>query len=294
MNTRFGASGNGYEDESDDELNEHLLDPGDPDGLVADELQRKQMQNSVVQHSQEDDVIKQGQYPQSKGRWKVIFATVLIVAAVGAAYLVGSRHTTTPTKKQTASTTKRVQPAKAAAAPTTHYDSTTYGVGIDYPNNWTVSDTTDALTIISPNLSMATLTGQTNGHVIVTIHNQQTTVPGFPADGATASLESDKLTYVQPTPVQRAQTFLSYLGYTSANSLDALYLTGDAGYQQAQTIPLSDVIKGNPLVSVSFATCSGSFCANETPKSIALKAASWKDASFKTAVINILQSLAIN
>jgi len=218
-----------------------------------------------------------------------------VLAAVGAAYYVGSQHKTVPAKKSTATTTPRKQISQLIkTVPTAHYDSTTYGIGIDYPNNWAVSDTTAKLTIISPDVSMETPTSQTNGHVIVTVQNQQSAIAGFPADGAMASLGSDKLTYAQPTPVQRAQTFLSYLGYSSADNLDALYLTGDAGYQQGQTIPLSDVIKGNPLVSVSFATCASDSCANETPKPVVLKASGWKDAAFKPIIVNILQSLAIN
>jgi len=295
MNTQFGAQDSGYDDEADDELNEHLREPGDPDGVVAQDLRHEQEQSIAAHNVVPNDPGAGGQPTPSKGRWKIVFGVVLVLAAVGAAYYVGSQHKTVPAKKSTATTTPRKQISQLIkTVPTAHYDSTTYGIGIDYPNNWAVSDTTAKLTIISPDVSMETPTSQTNGHVIVTVQNQQSAIAGFPADGAMASLGSDKLTYAQPTPVQRAQTFLSYLGYSSADNLDALYLTGDAGYQQGQTIPLSDVIKGNPLVSVSFATCASDSCANETPKPVVLKASGWKDAAFKPIIVNILQSLAIN
>lgn len=294
MNTQFGAQDSGYDDEADDELNEHLREPGDPDGVVAQDLRHKQEQSIAAHNAVPNDPGASSQRTPSKGRWKIVFGVVLVLAAVGTAYYVGSRHKA-PAKKSTATTTAHRQNAKPIkTVPTAHYDSTTYGIGIDYPTNWIVSDTAEKLTITSPTVSMETPTSQTNGHVIVTVQNQQPAIAGFPADGAMASLESDKLTYAQPTPVQRAQTFLSYLGYSSADNLDALYLTGDAGYQQGQAIPLSDVIKGNPLVSVSFATCTSDSCANETPKPVVLKASGWKAAAFKPLIVNILQSLAIN
>jgi hypothetical protein len=193
-----------------------------------------------------------------------------------------------------AQTTNHNETAQMTAVPSVHYDSTAYGLGIDYPNNWVVADTADKLNVTSPIVNIVTPNGQVAGHVIVTIQNQQTTIVGFPSAGATASLASDKLTYKQPTPVQRAQTYLSYLGYTGASSIDALYLTGDNGYQQGQAIPIDNVVKSNPLVSVTFGKCTTSYCSKDTPTSLMLRADGWSSAQFKTEVLDILQSLTIN
>jgi len=54
------------------------------------------------------------------------------------------------------------------------------------------------------------------------------------------------------------------------------------------------VVKGNPLVSVTFVKCEDTSCVNGTPVPITLLASSWKDASFKPQVIDLLQSLTLN
>src|SRR6185369_3064534 len=160
-------------------------------------------------------------------------------------------------------------------------------------DNWIVSDTASKLTVTSPNMKMSSTTGQVNAHVMMTIQNPQTSIPGFPSGGAMANLSSDKLTYKQPSSVQRAQTYLSFLGYKNPNGVDALFLTGDNGYQSGQQVPMSDVVKGNPLVSVTFVKCEDTSCVNGTPVPITLLASSWKDASFKSDVIDLLQSLTL-
>jgi len=283
---------NRYEDDSDDELNEHWHEPGDPDGVVAEEQQRKQEEADAVNSAPAVEMHLERRKP--KRLWKFVLGVVLLAAAAGAAYWIGSSQASTPSKKPAAQTARQTKPAQNITVPTAHYDSATYAIGVDYPNNWVESDTTQKLTITSPSMQMSTLSGQVNGHVIVTVQNQQTTLAGFPANGALASLASDKLTYKQPTGVQRAQTYLSYLGFSSANDINALYLTGDAGYQQGQSIPLADVVKGNPLVSATFASCSDSACAKSTQTPLVLRADSWKNAQFKPAVLSILESLAIN
>src|SRR5262249_437041 len=138
------------------------------------------------------------------------------------------------------------QLAKPVTA-TKHYDSTKYTLSFDYPQNWIVAETDKKLTITSPNYPMKTRSGAEAGHVIVTIQNQQTSVPGYPSGGRVGSMESQKLTYKAPSAVQGSETYLSFLGYSGSTGIDALYLTGDNGYQKGQAISMSDVARGNPL-----------------------------------------------
>ncbi len=281
-------------DDDKDDLNEHVVAPGDPDGVVAEEERRK------LREARAAAAVSFAPAPPKhirKRKWPtVVLVIVLVAAASFGAYWLGNNKAKTPDakKSQTGTTAQTQQPAKTATVATKHYDSVTYTLGLDYPGDWLISDTTAKLTITSPGVKMTSVSGSTTGHVLVTIQNPQTNIPGFPSGGAMANLASDKLTYKQPSSVQRAQTYLSYLGYKNPNGLDALYLTGDNGYESGQQIPMSDVIKGNPLVSVTFVDCEDTSCVNGAPKPITLLASRWKDAAFKQQVIDLLQSLTLN
>jgi len=284
MDAHYPPTGKDYGDEPD-KLNEHWDDPGDPDGVVAEEQQLK------WQHSR-PTVIPE---PPKKRHWPVVLVIiVLLAAATAGAYWLGSYKASAPAKKTSTAQASQQQSAQAAAAPTKHYDSVTHTLSLDYPGNWVVSDTADKLTVTSPALKVASLNGAATGHIIVTIQNQQTSIPGYPSAGGIANLDSDKLTYKQPSSVQRAQTYLSYVAYQSPNGVDTLFLTGDNGYQSGQQVPMSDVVKGNPLVSVTFATCTSDNCVNGPVKPITLLASSWNKAAFKPQVVELLQSLTFN
>ncbi len=280
-----------------DALNEHMRNPGDPDGVVAEELRRRQSQgHPEPPHSPEVHYrIKKHHLRKPNIHWNGILGALLILAALGAAYWMGFQRASNPPKSLISKPKiQHGRTAGAVAAPMTHYDSSIYAIGISYPDNWIISDTPAKLTITSPNYNMTTVGGKTVGHIIITLQNQQKTVPGFPAGGATASLESTKLTYTNPTAnVQRAQTYVSYLDFGGINGIDAIYLTGNYGYKKGQVVPMSDVAKGDPLISVTFATCSVSYCTKGTPTPITLQTQSWATATFKSTIMNILQSLTV-
>lgn len=273
-----------------DVLNEHFDEPGDPDGVVAADEQR---------HWQETHPSPEPLPPARRKRkhrlLKAFVVLVVITAAATGAFKFGDYKASAPAAKP-------ITPApavpKQAAKPVVvikHYDSVTYTLGLDYPKDWTVSDTTAKLTVTSPSMELTTSSGaKVSGHVVATIQNKQPTIAAFPVDGAVAVLASDKLTYKQPSAVQRAQTYVSYLSYSAANGLNAVFVTGDNGYLQAQNIPLSDVIAGDPLISVSFETCATADCATGTPVPITLLASSWKTASFSSQVTALLESIQLN
>lgn len=275
--------------EDPDELNEHVDDPGDPDGIVAAE------QEQVQQPSTYKEPVRSTE-PKKKKRWPIILIVLLLVVAGVVAYKISIKKASAPSSSNAtttqASTTKK--PAKSADVPTKEYDSTIYTLSFSYPETWTVSDTATKLTVTSPATQLKGVGGSNQSvHVFVTIQNQQTIIPGYPPAGAVAAVTSEKLTYKQPTAVQRAQTYLSYLGYKSSG-LDALYVTGDNGYQQGQTVPLGDVIKGNPLVSVTFATCSTVDCATGTPTAVTLDVLGWQGSDVAKQVTTLLESLQFN
>ena len=277
------------ETDEDDELNEHVNDPGDPDGVHAAEEEEKQLPAPRVP-------IESARPRKPKRRWPLVVLVVLLLAgAVVGTYWFGLRKPSTPpASKSTPTSHATKKTTQPAIVPTKHYDSDTYTLGFDYPQTWDVSDTAAKLTVTSPAASLTTVDGKTvDAHVLVTFQNPQTTIAGYPTTGAIASLASDKLTYKQPTSVQRAQTYLSYLGYASASSLDALYVTGDNGYQQGQQIPMSDVVKGNPLISVTFVTCGTTGC-GAAATAVTVQADAWKSSVLSQQVTNLLQSIQLN
>jgi hypothetical protein len=201
---------------------------------------------------------------------------------------------------------KTTSPAKTAAAtsvptptpvPTTHYDSADYNLGIDYPTGWTLSDPVGGkMTVISPVESLITATSQpVTAKLLMTIQNQQTSLPDFAAGTAVAVVASAKVAYKQPTSTQRANTYISYLQYsatTASGALDGLYVTGDNGYQKSQAIPQSDITGVNPLITITFLKCTTTACTATTPLSV--EASSWQKSQLAGTVQAMLQSLALN
>lgn len=277
-------------DDEPDELNELVEHPGDPDGVHAAEQER------VWRQTHDGTDYTPTAPAKRKRRWPIIvLVLILVAAAAGGAYWFGSHKAKQPANGGTTHQAPiKPGPTPTTATKTKHYDSVTYTLGFDYPENWVVNDTTSKLTVTSPTTQLTGADGSAHStHVVVTIQNQQTTVPGYPSDGAVAALDSDHLTYKQPTAVQRAQTYLSFLSYHQQNSLDQLFITGDNGYQQGQNVPLSDIVKGNPLVSVSFETCSTDDCSG-TPTPTTLQASTWKSAAASKQVTDLLQSMQLN
>lgn len=270
-------------EEDRDELNEHVQDPGDPDGVVAAEQQK----------DWRDEYQASAAKPKKKRRWPLVILILLVLIAVTVgAYLFATKKAAAPAAK-TPAVQSRSTSTKNTEVPTKAYTSDTYALSFDYPGNWTISDTSAKLTVTSPATTLTDSSGkQTQGQVAVSIQNQQTSIANYPANGATAVLASDKLTYKQPTQVQRAQTYLSYLSYQGAG-LDALYITGDNGYQKDQTIPMSDVVKGNPLISVMFTACGDTAC--QTPgAAMTLQPDAWQGSNVAKQVTALLESLQLN
>jgi len=282
------------EDEEIDPLNEHVVDPGDPDGVVAAELEE------VGQVPLKESDSAEPRSPK-KRRWPLVIGIVLLIALLGGAayywFAVRNNNSSQSTSSAPAdthtSTTPEV-PSQPANVPTKHYDSTTFSLSFDYPETWKVAETTDKLTVTSPASQLPAVDGTTkSGQVVVVVQNKQTTIPNYPTAGALAALTSDKLTYTHPSSIQRAQTYLSYLSYHTATTLDTMYITGDHGYQEGQQIPMSDLVQSDPLISVGFTSCtSATSCANG--QAMSLLASAWHSSPLATNVVNLLQSIVLN
>jgi hypothetical protein len=277
------------DEETIDVLNEHVEEPGDPDGLVAADEKRQSRQYQQLTDAQLDS------RPARKRRWPVrlVLLVIIVLAAMGA-YWFGNHQADKASVTQAKVPATQSQNVTPISVLTKHYDSTTYTVGFDYPENWVVADNAAKLTVTSPSLQLtAQDTTKVSGRIVLTIQNPQSMVPGFPAAGAIAALESDKVTYKQPTSIQRAQTYVSYLGYGSQNALDTIFITGDGGYQQGQKVAMSDITKGNPLIGVAFEACSKNDC-NMATTALSVLAMNWKSSAVASQVTSLIQSIQLN
>ncbi|HSX16332.1 MAG TPA: hypothetical protein VLF40_06075 [Candidatus Saccharimonadales bacterium] len=269
-----------YDGDEPDKLNEHVANPGDPDKVVEAERWAKYGDPKFVP----------GVLPQKK--WPFVVLAVLLAFVVGTvAFWFGTRNHA-PAKPQTAQAEARKTDDSAAAAK--RYDSTAHALSFDYPGNWVVADSPAKLTITSPNMTMADLNKQGSGRVVVTVQDQQTSVPGYPSGGALANLASEKITYKHPSTVQRTETYLTYVTFGNPHGIDALFLTGATAYKLDDAVPMDDIIKGNPLVSVRFIHCADSKCADGKSESITLQAKDWQTSKLHDTIVGVLQSLTLN
>lgn len=229
---------------------------------------------------------------------KVLVTLVVLAALAAGGYWFATHHKTTKTNDSPA---KTAQPGTDAAvttitSSTKHYASSNYNLGFDYPDDWTISDTAGSkLTATSPALQLKGVGGQAfTGQIVLTIQNQQATISQFAGNKAVAALTSQKIAYKTPTPNQRAQTYLTFVSYTgSTTDLDALYITGDNGYQAGQSVPMSDIAQDDPLVSLSFLKCPDTTC-KAAAAATAIPAASWSDGGLSEPLLTMLKSLVIN
>lgn len=226
----------------------------------------------------------------------IIVILVALAAAGGGYYALGRKS---PAKagsnsKQQSSQSKN-QPAITAS--TTQYSSSNFNLSFNYPQGWNVSDTGNGkLTVTSPTMQLTAANGQSqSGRVVMTIQNESSANFGMFSQGnAVAVLTSQHVNYSNATQTQRASTYVSFLQYattTAHGGLDGVYVTGDSGYQQGQSIPEVDITKVDPVITVTFNQCSDATCAS--PKALTIDSSMWNDSSFSGSILRMIESLAI-
>ncbi|MCA9325208.1 hypothetical protein KDA23_04060 [Candidatus Saccharibacteria bacterium] len=237
-------------------------------------------------------------------KWQIILIVMTIIelaAVAGYWFLIRPD----PSKSNDTSQQASDQPAPATvpsagssttstSGEPTEYASENFPISMTIPADWTPSDSADKLTFTSPVMKLTDNTGSTvSGAVIITVRNQQTKLDEFKDGNATAVLESDHLVYSSPAPGQRDSTYLSFLQYagtTVTGSLDAMYITGNAGYQKGQNVPEADVTGVDPLITVSFVECDTK-CSDTDPP-VTISSTMWTG-DFKTTIETILKSIQI-
>lgn len=233
------------------------------------------------------------------GRKLGIGLAILILVAVlggGAYWFVKSRQSDKP-----AETTQTAQNSPAAAekitTETKRFDSAHFKLSFDYPGNWLASeDNAEEISVLSNDLKLKGIDGKdVMGQIDFRIRAKGQKLQGLDGtNGAITVLDSEKIAYTSPTQSQRASTYISFVRYEqSSEGLDAIYITGDTGYAKGQTVPIADIEKVDPVVSVEFYLCPDSGCV-EFSGVYGIGLETWNDESISGPLRSMLQSLIIN
>lgn len=225
-----------------------------------------------------------------------LIIVILLLIAAGAIYwfLIRAQPVKATTKKSASNAQSAVS---APVSSTTHYDSANFNLGFDYPKSWKLNDESGSgkLTVASTPMELKTADKQNvTGQAVILMRDTTQPLNEFAKGSATAVQGSEKISYKKPTQTQRADTYISFVNYASSGDagLDAIYVTGDAGYQKDQAVPSIDIAKIQPVIDVNFVRCSDSKCSGAgTP--ITLSSAAWNDVNFSKPIKSLLRSLAI-
>ena len=228
---------------------------------------------------------------------KYIYLLIGIVVLIGIGFLIFHSSTKTPkvnkhartvTVKVNQTNNKSVTPVGSS----TSYSSTNFSLTMNYPNSWVISDTPTILQLNSPVTNIVDANNHmVQGKIIISVSPQGKFPSGLGSQPATAVINSQLISYNAPTPAQDAQTYLSFLQYSSTNTvggLDGVYVTGNYGYLKKQNIPQTDLANISPLVMITFQKCNDQKCSNLS--NLTISANDWSNIKFSTPIINIIKS----
>jgi len=230
---------------------------------------------------------------------------VILAIIVGGAYFVFT-HQVKSTKKvltvKTVTASARVHASSSSVSkvPTTSYASSSYGATFSYPTTWKLVNNGPGspLEVISPIENLINENGQkVPAEIILTLANQATTPSAF-GNNSAAVLTSLRLNYRHASASQAASTYISFVQYPSTTvvgGLNAIYVTGNYGYQKYQLIPVSQVDQVDPLIYYSFVQCpSATSCPTASSKPLVISSTEWSDTNFSEPILNTIGSFNFN
>jgi len=227
-----------------------------------------------------------------------LLLTAALTAAGGAAAWYFWLKDEAPTKPTTSqqTTPPPAAPPAATADPTETYTSSAFQLEFSYPDKWKVTEGADNKIVgLSPAMRLKTVNiGTKTGQIVFTVQRKQASLPDFATGNALAIRGSEKIDYAKPSQVQRASTYISFLNYAASTEkgLDGIYVTGDNGYIKNQYVPIDDIAKSDPLITITFRNCADDKCA--TPgKPLTISANEWENASFAKPLRTMLQSIVV-
>lgn len=269
-------------------LNE--LPPAESPELESEDTAEQQPVHDYV--NQIPSIVRQ---KRSKRRALIIIMVVLGLVFISGGYLLTRVISKQDNEKQQpAAPTEQTVPTETIISDElTHYTSSKFFLEFDYPADWTLAedDSGDSLSVTSPQLKLVDSSGSSvDGIIKLTIREPSEKFPEFDEGNAVAVVDSEKISYQKPSQVQRANTYVSFLGFgAKSTDIDGVFITGDFGYQKGQAIPRVDIKKIDPVVNLSFFICSES-C--DVPTQVPVS--SWQSDEFGEKLKKILTSLRFN
>ncbi|HLG90969.1 MAG TPA: hypothetical protein VI336_02295 [Candidatus Saccharimonadales bacterium] len=233
--------------------------------------------------------------------WKklgITAAVLVLVAALGAGgYWFYKNRKSDDKTAGTSQTTQSTAPtAEKITTETKKFESASFKLSFDYPGNWAASeDNPEEVTVLSPGVKLKSVDGKdVTGQIYFRIRAKGQPLQGFENGNAVAVLDSQKIAYTNPTQVQRASTYISFLRYAdNTQGLDAIYISGDLGYEKDQDILKSDIEKVDPIISIELYLCPDSGC-KEISGVYGISEEIWNDEEISGPLTSMLESLVIN
>lgn len=279
-------------------------DPNSKHPASSDSAEEQAKPSFTIQYPEEDRDLYLPPTERSKPKWKrtlgkalLIILIVALVTVLGfGVYRFFVRSKPERSAAQQNKTSEVTQPTDAFAAAGKTYTSPNLNLSIDYPGNWKVSDDANKLKITSLLTTLPGTDGQNvQGRIVLAMQPKGTELEAFASGGVISALDSQKIKYSKPTPVQRGETYLTFLQYTDnfvKGQLDGIYITGDYGYKANQYVPKVDIAKLDPLITMTFEKCSANDCGDPQPLSIQSEV--WaNDAKLQKGIATMLQSLQV-
>lgn len=227
---------------------------------------------------------------------RIIMIVVVVVLVVGAAAAYFLFFKSDNSAKQTPAPSSQTETvASPEEIGTKKYTSTELRLSLEYPANWKVKDDVQGLvTFTSPVVKIKENNGgEVDAKIVLGLVAAGSDVPGYEnSNSATAVMDSEKITYANPSQNQRKQTYLSFAGFGS-NGLDAIYVTGDFGYQKNQNIPKTDVQKIEPIIYVRFYLCNDNACEGEAGGPLSIDPAEWQTNQYVGLAKKTIESLRV-
>ncbi len=225
-------------------------------------------------------------------RRKTLFLIILILLIAGGA---GAYFYLKPAEKkapQQAAPSPAPQPADTQETLSERYVSQDLRLALEHPKSWKVDAAAPGrLTLTSPLVKLSDADkDQTDSKVVITILSAGSDPAGFTANNASATIDAEKIAYAAPSQNQRKETHLSFISFGASTGIDAIFITGDAGYQAGQAVPKTDVARADPIISVTFQKCTGAACTDK----LSISPDAWTAAAILQTAKSILQSLTIN
>lgn len=146
-------------------------------------------------------------------------------------------------------------------AKTLHFSSSALKLEFDYPSSWRITSNPDNtyMSIQSGQFDLIQANGtQTKARAIITIYAKYPESSDDIGGSSVISATSEKLTYKNPTKVQRSQTNLTFTrakGVDGPDNVTAMFISGDQSYTLGQLVSSKKYQTVNPFIIFKVNAC---------------------------------------